>query len=113
MSVTVHTNKPRTLLGHIKKAIDDGHIVTWQYDDEGDFTHTTSTEQWVGKAWLRPIISPGMLSFGLLSPKGVPMTKPLYGVYHGRFIEMLLTHFEDEFTEVTATAQMEVNVDHF
>jgi hypothetical protein len=43
----------------------------------------------------------------------VAMTKVIYGVYHGRFIEMLLTHFDDSFTSATATAQKESNVDIF
>lgn len=41
------------------------------------------------------------------------MTKPIYGVYHGRFIEMLLTHFDDSFASVAATAQKETAVDSF
>jgi len=28
----------------------------------------------------------------------------LYGLYHGRFIEMLLTHFDKDFDKVYATA---------
>ncbi|ERJ35113.1 hypothetical protein L810_2257 [Burkholderia sp. AU4i] len=32
------------------------------------------------------------------------MTKVVYGVYHGRFLEMLLAHFDHSFSNATATA---------
>jgi hypothetical protein len=41
------------------------------------------------------------------------MTKTIYGVYHGRFIEMLLTHFDNEFSAASATAQKDAQVDDF
>ena len=31
------------------------------------------------------------------------MSTVIYGVYHGRFIEMLLNHFDNRFTTVQAT----------
>jgi hypothetical protein len=33
------------------------------------------------------------------------MTKTIYGVLHGRFIEMLLTHFDDDFGTAHAFAK--------
>lgn len=83
---------------------------TWAYDDDGDFYHTP--EQWKGKAWLRPILQQGMLSFGLLGQKEIQMTKLYYAIYHGRFIEMLLTHFDKQFSIVVATAKADY-VDQF
>ena len=32
----------------------------------------------------------------------------MYGIYHGRFIEMLLNHFDKRFTEASATANPSV-----
>ena len=54
---------------------------------------------------MRPHIQQGVLIFGLLGKKDVKMIKMVYGVYHGRFIEMLLTHFDTEFNTASATAQ--------
>lgn len=102
MSVTVFTSKPNALLTAIKKAIDDNKVETWAYDQDGDFTH--SPDQWRQKAWFRPAVQQGMLVFGLLGPTDVTMTKTIYGVYHGRFIEMLLAHFDADFGNVSATA---------
>jgi hypothetical protein len=103
MAVYIPTSAPQKLLGAIKKAIDDKKIDTWEYDAAGDFTHTP--DQWHKRAWLRPVVQQGMLLFGLVGQQGVVMTKLIYGVYHGRFIEMLLTHFDADFETVCATAQ--------
>ena len=44
------------------------------------------------------------LIFGIVGNKQVKMTKSLYAVYHGRFSEMLLSHFDDEIDEIEITA---------
>ncbi len=111
MAVVVYTSEPKALLDKIKKAIDKGTIETWIYDKDGDFTH--KPEQWKNQAWLRPYISSGVLQFGILGNTGITMTKLIYGVYHGRFIEMLLSHFDDSFSNVTATAKKDSEVDIF
>jgi hypothetical protein len=102
MALVVKTSKPKALLAAIKKAIDDDEIETWEYDSDGDFTH--KPDQWRNKAWLAPTTEDGQLLFTLIPQSDVKMTKVVYGVYHGRFIEMLLPHFDDDFTTATATA---------
>ena len=102
MSMNLVASNPADLLAKIKKAIDDKKVETWSYDADGDFTHTP--DQWANKAWMRPQVSQGMLIFGILGQKGVVMTKVIYGVYHGRFLEMLLTHFDLEFSSALTTA---------
>jgi hypothetical protein len=112
MAIVVNTPNPKGLLEGIKKGIDKGTVDTWIYDKDGDFTH--EPEQWKNQAWLRPHISFGILQFGLLGPKDTIITKTVYGVHHGRFIEMLLTHFDKEFSNTTATAQKDSTpVDNF
>jgi len=100
--ITVYTKGPSILLGLIKGSIDKGHITTWSYDSDGDFTHTPP--QWKGKAWLSPSIENGVLLFSIISQNGIPLTTEYYAVYHGRFIEMLLAHFDKLFTSASATA---------
>ena len=95
MALTVSTSSPQALLKAIKEAIDDKKIDTWIYDSDGDFTH--APDQWRNKAWFCPKIVAGALQFGLLGQKKTIMTKVVYSVYHGRFAEMLLTHFDDRF----------------
>src|SRR5690242_2167775 len=100
MSLIVKTNNPTGLLSAIKKAIDDEDVETWSYDKDGDFTHTPS--QWKNKAWLRPETGVGELRFKLIPPQGESITKAISGIYQGRFIEMLVTHFDAKFTTATA-----------
>ena len=110
MAVIVNTNKPVILLAAIKKKIDDEGIDTWAYDSDGDFYHVP--EQWKGKAWLRPHPQQGVLTFGLFGQKDVTMSTTVYGIYHGRFIEMLLFHFDNAFSVAQATA-MGTEFDNF
>lgn len=106
MAVIVKNSEPAGLLKAIKKAIDDGHIVTWSYDTDGDFTHVP--EQWKHKAWFRPSIpanTTGEIHFFILKQQSVPViSSTVYAIYHGRFIEMLLAHFDAKFQNASATA---------
>jgi hypothetical protein len=100
----VKTTNPKSLLSAIKKSIDDKKVVTWSYDGDGDFTHTP--EQWKSKAWLTPKLYEGELRFGILENTKEKLSKEIYGVYHGRFIEMILAHFDNDFNTANATAQL-------
>ncbi len=102
MAVIVTCGSPSALLQEVKAAIQGGSVDTWFVDSDGDLTH--SPPQWRNQAWFRPRLEQGRLVFYILGKKGQAMTKPLYGVYHGRLIEMLLTHFDLKFTQAFATA---------
>ena len=104
MSIQIRTTNPQDLLDAIYLAIDEGHIDTWTYDEEGDFSHETASEQWVGEAWLHPVVGLALLSLEIIPPQD-GLSKEAYAVYHGRFIEMLLAHFDEDFSLVTATAK--------
>lgn len=102
MAVRVFCDNPSGLLSKVKASIRDGSIETWSVDDDGDFTHTP--EQWKNRAWFRPAVLDDKLVFNILRPRSKPISRTVYGVYHGRFIEMLVTHFDDKFSQATATA---------
>lgn len=102
MSVRVFCDDPESLLEEIRRHIRLRKITTWKIDKDGDLTHTP--EQWVNLAWMAPKVLEGKLVFNILGSKSKPMSKTTYGVYHGRLIEMLLTHFDLDFTRVSATA---------
>lgn len=103
MSIKFKTKiDPQKIISDLKKAIDEGKIVTWSYDQDGDFTHTT--EQWKNQAWLRPKIEGGDLVFYIIKPKNQNISVVIYGIYHGRFIESMLKHFDSEFTSAVASA---------
>ena len=102
MSVRVFTDNSAALHSRIKKLIDQGHITTWAYDPDGDFTHIPN--QWKGKAWLRPEERSDMLRFVIIKQQDVPLKREIFAVYHGRFIEMLIAHVADGFTTASASS---------
>jgi hypothetical protein len=101
MSVRALTNDAGGLLTRIKKLIDQGHITTWSYDSASDFTHTPT--QWKNKAWLRPQVQSDKLRLVILKNKTEPLTREIFAVYHGRFIEMLISHVADWYTTASAS----------
>lgn len=103
MAVYFKTDNPSALLASFKKKIDDKKVVTWSYDKDGDFTHTT--DQWRNTAWLRPRIQLRQLAFFILPPKDKPISVETYAIYHGRFVESMLAHCDSLFSEGNATAQ--------
>jgi hypothetical protein len=103
MSINFETTTPQKLLDEFKKAIDDKKVDTWSYDKDGDFTHTPP--QWLKKAWLRPVIVKGSrLTMNFLGNKTETTSKEVYAVYHGRFIESMLAHYDQLFSQAYATA---------
>lgn len=102
MAVNIQCSDPQALLSAIKTAIRTGVVNTWLVDEDGDFTH--APEQWKYKAWFRTNVSAERLTFNILAPRGKQLSRVVYGVYHGRFIEMLLNHFDLQFTRASATA---------
>lgn len=103
MAINFATTTPKTLLSAFKKAIDDGHVVTWSYDPDGDFTHTT--EQWKDQAWMRPAVYNDQLTMNfIINPETDKSPRYLYGVFHGRFIESMLVHCDRLFSRASATA---------
>lgn len=102
MAVAFKTGDPAGLLARAKRAIDNGSVDTWSYDKDGDFTHTPT--QWKNKAWLRPSVQNGQLRMTTISPQNVSLTWEVYGVYMGRFIEMMTVHFHEYFSSAESTA---------
>lgn len=102
MSIIVKTNNPNTLISKIKEYVDDGKIDTWIYDNDGDFTHYVI--QWKFHAWIRPIITnENTITFAIIGRNDKKLSVLDYAVYHGRFIEMLLSHFDTDCISIEAT----------
>ncbi|ETR72571.1 MAG: hypothetical protein OMM_07434 [Candidatus Magnetoglobus multicellularis str. Araruama] len=102
MAIIIITEEPRWLLNAIYEELDDDNIRTWIYDKERDLTH--SPKQWKNLAWMRPKIRKGRLIFNIIAGEEI-LSKRVYGVYHGRLIEMLLTHFDMDIDKIYATPQ--------
>lgn len=105
MAITISTASPAALLANIKAAIKDGRIKTWSVDDDGDFTHTA--DLWRYRAWLRPRVEISQLRFYILAPRETTISKVIYAVYHSRFIEAILSHFDEDAKSFSASSMPE------
>lgn len=101
MAVIINTNRPSQLLALLKQQIADKKIETW-VDENNYFTHKPS--QWYRLAWFKPSAGMNTLTFFIVPPKGGSISSEIYAIYHGRFIEMFLAHFDQSFSQATATA---------
>jgi hypothetical protein len=103
MAVRLTTRTPRRLLNSFKRAIDDGHVKTWSYDEDGDFTHTSN--ELSRRAWFRPkVIENKELTLYILTPTDSKMTTELYASYHARLINALLRRFDGLFERACVSA---------
>jgi hypothetical protein len=102
--IRVFASNPQELLTAIGKAIADGEIATWQATSQGSFTHTAASGQWKNKEWFRPSVDDKGIVFNIIRPKGGNVSKEVYAVYHGRFSEMLLAHFDADLSAIRLTA---------
>lgn len=100
---------PGKLWGNISNAIRQGKIDTWIIDEDDDLTHAPN--QWFNQAWFRHYCSENELEFGILSRNDREMSTLVYGLYHGRFAEMLLVHFDKDIENITISSLPERGVD--
>lgn len=103
MAIYFETSNPAALLTAFRKAIDQGHVRTWSYDTDGDFTHTPA--QWNKRAWLRPSTETGRLTMRFLGVQSEVTGWEIYSVYHGRFVESMIEHCNQLFSEARAPSQ--------
>ena len=103
--ISIYAAQPGVLLQNLKKAARQQKISPWECDNEGDFTQARVKERLT--AWLRPSAGGNVLNFSFLGPQDIALDKRAYAFYHGRFLEMLLAHFGDQFSEASITAQPE------
>ncbi len=114
MALYVNTKDANALLNKLKKAIRDNQVRTWEIDQDGDYTYVP--EQWKNEAWIRyreTRPTPQCLVFGIVARKSKLLTKTVYGIYMGRFAEMLSTHFDDDFDSIEISSKLVRDVDVF
>lgn len=113
LDITLNNMKGTQLVKKIKELIDRNEIITWKYDEDGDFTATQ--DQWRFEAWLRPKYDDvnKHLYFGIVKNSKWDMSKEVYAVYHGRFAEMLLAHFDTYILNIEISSMLISGVDVF
>lgn len=101
------TNAPQSLLNEFNNRIEQkepkGKITTWEPSEDGKY-YTHKSEEWRKKAWFKPSVESGRLTFNIIKPKSSNVTKTIYGYYHGHLIETFLNHFDKDFTTAEASA---------
>lgn len=102
MAIVVKASMPRELLRAIRNAIDNASVENWEYDADGDFTYLEGLYK--HQAWFSARVGIGRLTFNMVGRKDASVSVGLYAFYHGRFVEMLLRHFDDDFDDVRVTA---------
>ena len=101
MAIALRTDNPESIVDDIRALIDAGEIISWGYDADGDFTHSG---QWKNKAWISTIINGEELTFYIVGRKSVQMELSECAVFHGLFVELLLTSFSDRIMTFEVTA---------
>jgi hypothetical protein len=105
MAIIIHTNQPNVLLDKIYDAIDAKKADKWERTTDGRLTYGALL--WKNEAFFKPQIwvDEQELRFGLLKRKDRKhISSKLYTVFHIKLVEMLLSHFDTSFSEVTVTA---------
>lgn len=99
MEIIVHTESPSILIASIKKDIDDGELKTWEIkkNDKGKILFNHSPVQWSDKALIKPYISDDKLTFKITWWNGNEPDENIKGYTIGRFIEILMVHYREEF----------------
>lgn len=102
MSIYVRSSNPQKLVNDINEKIENSSINTWSVDKDGDYTHTA--QQWQFHAWIHPIIEPERVVFAIWGRVKENLSVVDYAVYHGRFVEMLLSHFDQQCTKIEVSS---------
>jgi len=105
MAIIAYTPRPRALLKAIVEAVDDGEVGGWERDGDGDFARSADGRNRV--AWLRPRPGEGVLQLSFVVREGTTVTDEMYGFYHAAFVQLLLTHFNEDFSALTVTVPQE------
>src|SRR3954466_14721295 len=107
MAIYFSTDKARALHTAFDKAINGGHITTWDRDADGDYTHKAAN--WKQKLWLRASEESQRLAFYTIPPKDKNIQLVDYAYYHGHLIETFINHFPSDFSQASATPRGTAN----
>jgi hypothetical protein len=112
MSVHFYCDAPQALLAAFNTRIaqieQKDKITTWELHSDGQhYTHLAAA--WNRKAWMRPAVQTGRLTFNIVRSKDSSVSSVAYAYYHGHLIETFLTHFDGLFSNASASAMPEAD----
>lgn len=98
MALIVNTENAEALLNKIVQefnGVGSKDIDTWDMlVKNGSYYFTHNRPQFKNKTYFKAYIYNKNLVFGILYKPSNMLTVDLYGIYHGRFSQMLLNHFD-------------------
>ncbi|MFA7493511.1 MAG: hypothetical protein WCZ43_08350 [Proteiniphilum sp.] len=105
MAIIIYTDHPDLLLDKIYEAIENKKADRWVATTDGYLTYGSLL--WKNEAFFKPQIwvDDKQLRFGLIKRKDRKhISTKLYTAFHTKLIELLLSRFDRDFRNVTATA---------
>lgn len=103
MKIIAYTHNPSTLKNAIDKKVEDKELKTWDIvkDDKYEVLYSHNPEQWKEKALLKPYILQEKVEFKIRwrTKNGEP-DEATKGYITGRFVEILMVHFRNQFTKL-------------
>jgi len=104
MALFLHDLRDPNIEQSIDAKITRRDIITWQRIPKLGYTHVTHDHQWEHLAYIAFSASDRLtIRYNDDAIRNAKKNRRLvYAVYHGRFIEMLLEHFSEDFTWVSA-----------
>lgn len=110
MALIITTNNPCDIIRRFRELVNNNQIQTWQVDSDGDYT--IALDQWRNKAWMRPSVNDnGQLIYHFVSSTKHPITRALYGIFHGRLAATLLAHFDTDMDKLEITPLLAHGID--
>ena len=105
MAIIIHADHPDLLLDRIYESIENKKADKWLVTADGYLTYGSLL--WKNEAFFKPEIwvDDKQLRFGLIKRKDRKhISTKLYTVFHTKLVELLLSRFDRDFRNVTATA---------
>jgi hypothetical protein len=106
MAIHFVTSDPAGLLNAFDLRISQkeaaGKITTWEKSEDGKY-YTHKSENWGKKAWFKPAVESGQLTFNIIKPQNQTIKVVVYGYYHGHLLETFLNHFDTSFSVCKAS----------
>lgn len=103
MAIYFTTNTPKKLLLTFKKIVGEGRVAEWTCDRDDDFTLTEAP--WGRLAWLHPsVVEKERLILNIIRAQNASISDEVYAIYHGKFVQAMLTHCKNQFASANATA---------
>jgi hypothetical protein len=105
MKILIQTNSPDQLRSIIFKNVEDEKIKTWiiRKDSSGNRFLTHKPEQWYDLALIGFDATSNQLEARITWWKDKEPSEDVKGYYLGRFVEILMVHFNRYFNNITIT----------